>query len=822
MEKCISYIQAPITNKKPSAEVSLETIHTALTTNDSYKKATEEYRDILKDPESGERAVRVAKVNNFDYVTMSGTFTYVSNKNLKEHSGFICIDIDKLEDEETVHELKERLKNDKDVDTALIFISPSGNGIKWTVPIDINHDQPEKSHLKYFRALQNYVKNSYGIEIDESCKDVARACFLCYDGNSYMNKDALPIGEAFIETWGEPEVVFNSATNRVQTTNETPWEEYNESGDVEELLKNYGYTFVKSEGMGNKYLRPGSPTSEYSLIVFRDTGMVHVHSDSCHKLEVGTHTPARIFCDLEAGGDWKHAAKLLKQKGYEGTVDEKTLNIISGSSLPSEVPQFWEIAQVKKNGEKGYQCKIKDYQFHKFCFDALSIGLVEVPHNDKGHQLVQSHDKIIEKIRIEKVFRIVVKYLEEHIKPYNQEMFEVVYNAFYQYWHNQNLKKVESAMTVITPKLLEEVPDKAYVYYQNGFLEITSNGYEFKSYKGLETYVWHDQIIERDWLGRTSYIESNWANFIWKISGQDKDRFDHIRHSYGYLIHGFKDRANPKAVILVDEELKEDLSKASGGTGKSIAASAIDAMKHTCLIAGKTWDPSKTFAFSQVKPGHQIMWIDDAKSNLKFDFLYNAVTQDFEIEYKNKNRFSIPFEESPKVLISTNHPIRGDDASSVRRQHVVEVAPYFSKDHTAKDEYGERLVEDTDWDEKDWQKFDNFMIDCVVDYLKNGLTELEINYRYKRTIDQITPELFEWIEEHMELGKFYPTSDILHGKKPKADITGFRMLYPDIKKVSRYIGADLEVFCNFKGYYLKKERRDKRGYIICEEKPSDE
>lgn len=819
MEDNISYIQAPITNKNPSADVSLKTIYNALTTNDSYKKATEEYREILQDPESDERAIRVAKVNNFDYVTMSGTFSYVSNKNLKKHSGYITIDIDHLEDEETVHAVKKKIIEDQNVGTALLFISPSGNGLKWTVPINIDHEHPEKSHLRYFRALQNYIRNNYGIEIDESCKDVARACFLCYDEDCYLNESALPIDEIFLETWGEPEVVFDSANNKVHTTNETPWEEYNDSGDIEELLKNYGYTFVKSEGMGNKYLRPGNPTSEYSLIVFRDTGMVHVHSDSCHNLEVGTHTPARVFCDLEAGGDWKLAAKLLKQKGYEGTVDQRTLNLISGSSLPSEVPQFWEIAQVKKGKEKEYQCKIKDYQFHRFCFEALNIGLVEVPHNEKGHQLVQAKDRIIKRIEIGKVYRIVKKYLIDHIKPYNNEMFEVVYNAFYQYWHSQKLNVVEGAMEVITPKLIEEIPDKAYVYYRNGYLEITSNGYNFKSYKGLETYVWNDQIIQRDWLGKTSYEKSNWADFIWKISGENQERYDHLRRSYGYLIHGFKDRANPKAVILVDEELKEDLSKASGGTGKSIAAAAIEQMKHTCLIAGKTWDPSTTFAFAQIKPGHQIMWIDDAKSNLKFDYLYNAVTQDFEIEYKNKNRFSIPFEESPKVLISTNHPIRGDDASSVRRQHVVEIAPYFSKDWTAKDEYGERLVEDTDWEDKDWHMFDNFMIDCVVDYLKNGLSELEINYRYKRTIDQITPELYDWIDKNMKLGEFYATSDILHGKKPKANIEGFRIQYPDIKKVSRYIGADLEVFCNFKGYYLKKERQDKRGYIIYEEEP---
>jgi len=572
--------------------------------------------------------------------------------------------------------------------------------------------------------------------------------------------------------------------------------------------------------MGDKYLRPGATSSEYSVIVFRDTGMVHVHSSNCHNLPPDTYTPAKVFCNLEASGDWKLAAKLLKQRGFEGQVDQKTLNVISSSSLPAEVPLFWEITKDQKSN--AYKCTILTYEFHLFCHQVLHVAQVKVP-GDFIAQLVKAEDCIIDRIIIGDVWHMVIDYLEEQIKPYNEDMFKIIYKAFYDYWHSQKMDRVQNAMKRIQPNLLEEEPDRAYIYYANGYLEIDSNGFDFKGYKGLETFIWRDQInSDRDWLGRLDSSKSNWHDFCWKISGEDAERFEHLRRTYGYLLHSFKDRANPKAVIFVDEELKEDLSKASGGTGKSIAARAVECMKNTVEIAGKTWDPVSRFAFNQVKFGHKIMWVDDAQPNLKFGVLYNALTQDFEIERKGVDRFAIPFKDSPKILISTNHPIKGDDASSVRRQHIVEIAPYFSKDHTAMSEYGERLVEDTDWVEKDWQLFDNFMIECVVDYLKHGLKELEINYRYKRTVDQITPELYEWIEETLEMDTFYPTSTILHGRRPKDNINGFRLAYPDIKKSSRYIGADLEVYCNYKGYYLKKDREDKRGYRILEEEPIDE
>ena len=43
------------------------------------------------------------------------------------------------------------------------------------------------SHSYYFRALFNYIKETYSIEIDKSCRDVARASFLCYDPDAFIH-----------------------------------------------------------------------------------------------------------------------------------------------------------------------------------------------------------------------------------------------------------------------------------------------------------------------------------------------------------------------------------------------------------------------------------------------------------------------------------------------------------------------------------------------------------------------------------------------------------------------------------------------------------
>lgn len=114
-------------------------------------------------------------------ITPSGTFNYRSSKNLINHSGFISIDIDYDENKHILNyaELKSQLSNIQEV--AFVGISVSGLGY-WLL-IKIKH--PEK-HNEHFEALKQDFK-SYGINIDEACKDVSRLRICSYDEEAYFN-----------------------------------------------------------------------------------------------------------------------------------------------------------------------------------------------------------------------------------------------------------------------------------------------------------------------------------------------------------------------------------------------------------------------------------------------------------------------------------------------------------------------------------------------------------------------------------------------------------------------------------------------------------
>ena len=72
---------------------------------------------------------------------------------------------------------------DEYFETELMFVSPSGDGIKWIIPIDITI----ATQSTFFKAVANYIKKTYGLEVDQSGKDVSRACFLPHDAVPFIN-----------------------------------------------------------------------------------------------------------------------------------------------------------------------------------------------------------------------------------------------------------------------------------------------------------------------------------------------------------------------------------------------------------------------------------------------------------------------------------------------------------------------------------------------------------------------------------------------------------------------------------------------------------
>lgn len=120
------------------------------------------------------------KATHFDYCTFSGLFCKRNEKELLLHSGLLCLDFDHVGNPE---QLKEQLLSNDYFDTELMFTSPSGDGVKWIIPIELKGWE----HERYFKAVANCLRVAGLPPVDNSGSDVARSCFLPYDPQAYIN-----------------------------------------------------------------------------------------------------------------------------------------------------------------------------------------------------------------------------------------------------------------------------------------------------------------------------------------------------------------------------------------------------------------------------------------------------------------------------------------------------------------------------------------------------------------------------------------------------------------------------------------------------------
>ena len=177
MQGKFSYFTAPISNTVPVRIIDIPEALRALKW-DGNKMITDRYREILKYNPS---EAKCYKSRSFSYCTFSGSFYRRCEKDLISHSGYMCLDFDHLGGENAVADLKGRLVEDRMLETKLLFVSPSGDGLKWVVQMDVAPKDYVKMHRRCFAAYSKYIKQTYGVEVDQSGKDIARACFIGYD-----------------------------------------------------------------------------------------------------------------------------------------------------------------------------------------------------------------------------------------------------------------------------------------------------------------------------------------------------------------------------------------------------------------------------------------------------------------------------------------------------------------------------------------------------------------------------------------------------------------------------------------------------------------
>jgi len=657
-------------------------------------------------------------------VLFSGTFTKREAKGLVQHSGLICLDLDKFPDKETLNQWLDTVIGSEYCFAA--WISPSEKGIKMLVKIPAE----PRNHKAYFLALKDHLKCPY---FDKNVHDVVRICFESYDPNIYVNQES--------KVWTE-----KIEDNKKQIESDSPYKAVfplrDENRTINILLGwwtgKYGLpdgeknnNFFKLAAAFNDY---GVPQSEAisQCIDIGDFGK----ADEITKVVKSAYKATdkhgiKEFEDRPAKMRMSRMVQVEKPKEeivreFPNHSEAEITAALTEIEESKEITEFWEINKKQKVVLVNHRFKqfLEQNNFHKL-----------YPEDGKNFIFVRVVDNFIEDTSNDLIKDFVLDYL--YTGPFGLKPYDFMSGKTAAF-KEDFLGLIHTA----TVNFKEDTPDTGYLYFQNCALSVTAGEVEKIPYASLGGYVWRKQVTERDYVAADP-AGCMFERFMKLVAANEEEQYDSLRSVLGYLMHSHKSSKNNMAIILNDEVISDN---PNGGSGKGILCTAVGQMKRVATIDGKSFDHTKAFAYQTVQAGTQVLVFDDVKRNFNFESLFSLVTEGITLEKKNKDAVKLPVKKSPKVVITTNYTIGGVGGSFERRKFEVELSSYFGSHHTPFDEFGKMLFDD--WDIEEWSRFDNFMIGCLQLYLKKGLISCAFkSLETKKFQKETSMDFDEWLQE---------------------------------------------------------------------------
>lgn len=653
-------------------------------------------------------------------ILFGGIFNQRNGNSIEDHSGLMCVDFDKYPSEEIMNKHLISLK--KNNHFVLLFISPSGNGIKGVVKIP---KATKETHPKYFKEFQNKFNFEYW---DNNCSNIDRVCFESYDPLIYTNYDAeifepILIDKGFNISERVPLVPITDQDKIIEKIMSFNWtkdfkegEKNNYIFDLAGAFCEYGISQSNAESYLYNHIISGSCDDEQGKMntikgAYRKRNFDSKYFEDYQKIN-------RIKVDLKKGKE----EVILKYKISDDVFEELKEN--------TEHEDFWFIITDKKGNDK----VIVDPLKYKFFLERNGFK----KHYSNGSQkptwvFIQSNKVKITSVELIKDFVLDFLLKKKEFEVWN-------YCAKYQNLFSENFLLMLDSIDL---KMLNDTREKCFIAYNNGVLEVTKNEIKLIDYIDIDFYIWQENIIERDFF-ISKNLENDYKTFIFNIS--NKEPFA-VECAIGYLISTYKNRSNNKAVILNDEVISDN---PEGGTGKGVFVQGISQIRKSTVIDGKMFDGKKSFAYQTVSLDTKILIFDDVVKNFNFEEKFSLVTEGLTLERKNKDAIKLNVHDSPKVIISTNYAIKGEGNSHDRRRFELEIAQYYGKNLTPEDEFGRQLFDD--WNDKDFNSFDNYIVYCLQLFLKNGLTiQNAKNIKMRKFIAETAMEFFDFIKENENL-----------------------------------------------------------------------
>ncbi len=458
-----------------------------------------------------------------------------------------------------------------------------------------------------------------------------------------------------------------------------------------------------------------------------------------------------------------------RKSKMNATVRKNTPVQLNGNA--KTFPFFSEIINTKTDTLKAIKIdKVKFVQL------LASFGFTRYSNGDEaeGYAFVRIMDNLIKEVSAEEM----KDFMEDFVrKEYDFQGAgcehtdaDTLLNTFYDSLGRFFSRDLFARVRVDQPIIINrDKQNEAFIYFQNGFVRITKEDYSLIPYDKMEGSVWAKQMLPRtfevqpiktagtevhgefvpDWeqtfLPDPEGLQrplGDFADFVWRISGQRSQRFVALCSILGYLVHDFYDY-KLKAILFTDSTISD---ASEGRTGKTLLGRMLGFVRSYTEINGKDFEAGNKNKYEDVNRSTQIVHLNDVrnKGRNRFDFedVFNDVTEGFMVNAK----FKTPFRHIAKIIISSNRtlPIEGDS----QRDRIIEfeMSNFFSASRSPEQFYGHWFGRD--WDASEWNRFDNFICFCVQVFLVHGVVSPDaINLKERKLRDQTSPEFLDFMED---------------------------------------------------------------------------
>jgi hypothetical protein len=743
-----SYFNKPIKNTIPTYDTTLEDVY-QLIISDKYNARTTYLRTIKVITDA-----KAFKATNFDYVTFNGTFYSREDKRLKSLSNYFVIDIDHVD--ERLMELRDRIILDKLLCPQLIFISPSGDGLKIVVKIAANiidYAAASKIMDTIWQGVNSYFikyyadilkPNEKGEVIDGACKDLSRACFICHDATAYLNINTTILGSDFIEAYPPQQVEKKALTAAAKIP--------------KPLTVNPATTL---EDLAARHLLPANNHTP-QLLAF-----------VCAALRIGTPIEQTVAYIAEV-----HISP-ESSKSDRANLSAMVEDIYSRYCTNSEGVQYltplsfgYKILYFK------YSKDIKTFILYGLFWDEVRNILHDAGFAkrkiDKNFVYIQKDGCIIKEVDPELMKGYMTAYVDSIIESicfsYKGEEYNIPPAAIREIFF-KNSNNIFNAvwlqhLKVHDEPIIKDTATEMFFYFKNCFVTVSKDGVKTESWSDKKDFcIWDTQIIQHDFCFVEDYTTSHFYQFLQNVTNHNADRYLTMVSGIGYLLHHHFRESEGQAVIFYDESIT-DTKTPQGGSGKGLIVNAIKQLRNVTKVDGKSLDTGNRFKYELITPSTQLVWMDDVKRDFDFSILHTNLTDGWTIERKYLSQFIIDPQDSPKTVICSNSIIKGGGSTNKRRQFIIELSDYYSSqiikgdEKPIEDTHGCIFFSKTAWHPDEWDMFFSLMLDCAYQYLNTGLVHSPgVNVELNRFRQATSEDFAEWIiDKDLEFNTKYETA----------------------------------------------------------------